>query len=147
MKLALRPLGLGNTKTAVNGLAAFSGCTVSAAGTYTLLATSNPVLTPATSSPFFISVAAIPCSGPAIIVLAVGANGQIFCGAQLPLTTPLPAGPLPDVVTAIFSWSNALQQFNFWFRGFPDNFQTLAALQPGGFYFFQTQGGVTVPMD
>jgi alpha-tubulin suppressor-like RCC1 family protein len=130
----------GTTKTAANGLATFAGCAVSAAGTYTLLATSNPVLTPMTSNSFVISVVPAACSGPAIIILAVGANGEVFCGAQLPLTTPLPPGPLPDVVTAIFSWSNAIQRFDFWFRGFPNSFQTLANIGPGNFYFFQSTG-------
>ncbi|MEP7216622.1 MAG: hypothetical protein ABI782_10255, partial [Anaerolineaceae bacterium] len=38
--------------TAVNGVATFTNCTVSAAGTYVLHAASSPVLTPADTSPF-----------------------------------------------------------------------------------------------
>jgi hypothetical protein len=130
----------GTTKTAVTGLATFAGCSVSAAGTYTLLATSNPALTLPSSASFVISAAASACSGPVVINLALGATGEIFCGAQLQLTTPLPPGPLPDVVTAIFSWSNAFQRFDFWFRGFPNTFQTLGNISPGEFYFFQSTG-------
>ena len=72
-----------------------------------------------------------------------GAWGQLWTGtartlAQLNALTG---------VSAIFGWNNSAQQFNFWFLGFPSNFQTLPGLQPGGYYFFQTSGGVTVPMD
>ena len=75
--------------------------------------------------------------------LVGGAWGQLWSGnaktlAQLNALTG---------VSAIFGWNNSSQQFNFWFLGFPSNFQTLPGLQPGGYYFFQTSGGVTVPMD
>jgi alpha-tubulin suppressor-like RCC1 family protein len=85
------------------------------------------------------------CPGFANIALAnVGANGHVFCGANNPLTTNARApGVVPDSVTAIFWWNNPAQQFNFWFRGFPNNFQTLTSLDPLKYYFFQatTTGG------
>jgi hypothetical protein len=81
-----------------------------------------------------------PCPGPAPITLAhAGANGYVYCGANNLLTGNLRApGAVHDSVTAIFWWNNVNQQFNFWFRGFPDSFQTLTSLEAGNYYFFQT---------
>ena len=51
----------GLVKTVVQGVAAFTGCTISAAGIgYRLNATSAPVLTPAASNPFNVAVAGNP---------------------------------------------------------------------------------------
>ncbi len=88
-----------------------------------------------------------PCPGPAAIALGAGATGAVFCGGGFPLTAaPLRApGALPDSVPAVFSWDNAGQLFDFWFRGFPDAFQTLTAIAPGNFYFFQSPGGGLIP--
>lgn len=48
----------GTSRTVVAGVATFSGCTVSPAGTgYTLAATSSPALAPATSAPFNVTAA------------------------------------------------------------------------------------------
>ena len=48
----------------------------------------------------------------------------------------------------IFSWNNTSQQFNFWFRGFPDGFQTLTlGIERGKYYFFQSPAGATIPMN
>jgi hypothetical protein len=48
----------GLSKTVTAGVAAFTGCTVTPAGTgYTLTATSSPALTPATSAPFNVTAA------------------------------------------------------------------------------------------
>jgi hypothetical protein len=87
-----------------------------------------------------------PCPGPATITMAnVGANGYVYCGVTNGLNTPTLRGPggVSDSVTAIFWWSNPAQQFKFWFRGFPSNFQTLTSLEPMNYYFFQaaTTGG------
>ncbi len=50
--------------------------------------------------------------------------------------------------TAIFQSNDAARPFTFWFRGFPDNFQTLTAgIQPGRYYFFPTPAGQEIPMD
>ena len=52
------------------------------------------------------------------------------------------------LVSAIFQWNNPLHQFNFWFRGFPPNFQTLpTGVERGKFYFFQTTGPANIVMD
>lgn len=48
----------GLNRTAVNGVAAFSGCSVSLAGSYQVRATSSPALTQVDSSPFVVSAAA-----------------------------------------------------------------------------------------
>jgi alpha-tubulin suppressor-like RCC1 family protein len=94
----------------------------------------------------FPSAPADPCPGPTpnIALANAGANGYVFCGANNPLTTNARApGVVPDSVTAVFWWSNANQQFKFWFRGFPNSFQTLTSLEAGKYYFFQvtTTGG------
>jgi alpha-tubulin suppressor-like RCC1 family protein len=88
-----------------------------------------------------------PCQGltPNITLANVGANGYVYCGATNGLTAfeGRAPGVVPDSVTAIFWWSNPDQQFRFWFRGFPNNFQTLTSLEAGKYYFFQvtTTGG------
>jgi hypothetical protein len=97
----------------------------------------------ATTIPMVGGVFVLPSPGGSFVATPPGAFGQLWSGhpktiAQMNSLTG---------VSAIFWWNNPAQQFNFWFRGFPDNFQTLTGLQPGGFYFFQTSGGVTVPMD
>ena len=76
-----------------------------------------------------------------------GAYGQIWAGDAHTTGTLEGYGSLTGV-TAIFSWNNPTQQFQFWFRGFPTNFQTLTpGLERGKYYFFQTPGGVTVSMN
>ena len=55
---------------------------------------------------------------------------------------------LPGGVTAMFNWSNGAQQFKFWFRGFPDSFQTMTGgLLRGDYYFFQSTGNPQVNVD
>jgi hypothetical protein len=54
-----------------------------------------------------------------------------------------PRGSSPTV-----SWNNTAQQVRFWFRGFPDNFQTLSpGIERGKYYFFQSPAGQTIPMN
>ena len=51
-------------------------------------------------------------------------------------------------VSAIFQWNNLVQQFNFWFRGFPQNFQTLPmGVERGKYYFFQVTAATLFPMN
>ncbi len=91
------------------------------------------------------------CPGPIgnIVTGASGAFAEIWCGVsvnRVDLTTYLGGGATP--VSAIFLWSNGDQQFKFWFRGFPDTFQTLpvtGALSAGNNYFFQTTAQATIP--
>ncbi len=93
----------------------------------------------------------LPGAGTALVPASftatpAGAYGQLWFGTAHPvgsLGAYLPAG-----VTALFNWDNGGQQFRFWFRGFPDAFQTLTAgLQRGKYYFFQGTGGVLVPVN
>ncbi len=81
---------------------------------------------------------------------SVGATGRIWSGSAVSLAQmddPAPPG-LPAAVSAVFRWENSIQLFQFWFRGFPDNFQTLAnGLVHGEHYFFQSNQVVQVPMD
>lgn len=74
------------------------------------------------------------CPGPVAIPLLAGANGNIYCGPDLALSSE--PFSLPLTVAAIFGWDNADQAFRFWFRGFPQSFQTLPALMAGDSYFF-----------
>ena len=75
--------------------------------------------------------------------VATGTFGQIWTGYAVP-TSNLDAA-MPPAVTAVFQWNNSIQQFNFWFRGFPSTFNTLSAgLQPAGYYFFQASSFATV---
>jgi len=84
------------------------------------------------------------CPAPASSTLVVGASGVIWCRADFSLIAPVPPpAPLPDSVTAAFEWNNAGQLFKFWFRGFPDGFQTLTQVSQLHHYFFQSsQAGV-----
>ena len=75
-----------------------------------------------------------PCPGAPTIPLVAGANGNIYCGPVLALSSE--PFSLPLNVSAIFAWDNADQAFHFWFRGFPQSFQTLPALMAGNYYFF-----------
>jgi len=76
-----------------------------------------------------------------------GANAAIWSGSPHLLGTLDGYGRI-SLVTAIFSWDNPGQEFRFWFRGFPDNFQTLSnGIERGKHYFFQAPGGVTILMD
>ena len=77
-----------------------------------------------------------PCPGAPTIPLVAGANGNIYCGPVLALSSE--PFSLPLNVSAIFAWDNADQAFHFWFRGFPQSFQTLTTLEAGKYYFFQT---------
>jgi hypothetical protein len=89
-----------------------------------------------------------PCPGPTpnITLANVGANGYVYCGVTSALNAPVLRAPgvVHDSATAIFSWSNPDQQFKFWFRGFPNNFQTLTTISPGSYYFFQSTGAGTI---
>ena len=80
-----------------------------------------------------------------------GATGQVWTGNPVPLASlgAFNSARTFNVVTALFRWENTTHQFQFWFRGFPDPFQTLTpGLIHGGFYFFQAaQANVPVPMN
>jgi len=56
-------------------------------------------------------------------------------------------GYLSPSITAIFQWRNSAQQFLFWFRSFPDGFQTLTSISRGSYYFFQNTGGLNFVME
>ncbi len=78
-----------------------------------------------------------------------GATGQLWTGSLVTkpnIGAPVPTG-LPAQITAVFGWDNPAQLFRFWFRGFPDNFNTLdSGLVHGRYYFFQdATGGTVVP--
>ena len=82
-----------------------------------------------------------PCPGPNTIVLVRGANGHVYCASDQSLVAAARAtDSIPVEITAIFGWNNVGQKFNFWFRGFPANFQTLTDVFAGSFYFFQASG-------
>ena len=85
----------------------------------------------------------IPGPGGSFTTVA-GATGQLWRGSQV--LAPAITASLPVGVTAVFGWDNPSQQFRFWFRGFPDNFNTLnPGIVHGGYYFFQAADGVNVP--
>jgi plastocyanin len=84
-----------------------------------------------------------PCPGPSPINLMAGATGEVWCGGPKPLTGQGAQLP-PALVSALFEWDNAAQQFHFWFRGFPDGFQTLVAMDSLHHYFFQATGAVPI---
>ncbi len=68
-----------------------------------------------------------------------GATEHVWTGSTVPMNQL--AGKLPAAVSAVFGWNNATQQFNFWYRGFPDSFQTLTAgIQTSKAYMFQATG-------
>jgi hypothetical protein len=73
-----------------------------------------------------------------------GATGQLWYGINY-LKADLDSA-MPLAVTAIFEWDNPGQAFKFWFRGFPDNFNTLVGVSQGGFYFFQATGVTNITM-
>ncbi len=76
-----------------------------------------------------------------------GANGAVWAGTTHDLAA-LGGYAAIQPATAVFWWDNAGQQFRFWFRGFPDAFQTLAGgLERGKFYFFQTPANANIPMN
>ena len=76
-----------------------------------------------------------------------GANAAIWSGGPHVMTSLFSYGSITPV-TAIFWWSNDNQQFKFWFRGFPDPFQTLiAGIERGKHYFFQAPTGLNILMD
>ncbi len=51
----------------------------------------------------------------------------------------------PLDVSALFRWDNTLQQFRFWFRGFPESFNTLGSIvTTGGSYHVQASAVTTV---
>jgi len=69
-----------------------------------------------------------------------GANAHVWTGTSADLD--MLGTPIPALVSAVFEWSNSAQSFRFWFRGFPDSFNTLTTLTTHGYYFFQSPGGV-----
>ena len=71
-----------NTKTAVNGLAAFSGLSLGQTGNYTLTATSNTSLTPATSNSFEIKLGVNLSLSPPTQSLTLGNNFTVTVVAQ-----------------------------------------------------------------
>ena len=85
-------------------------------------------------------------AAPASFNTVAGARGQLWTGA--PKIGPAGAtgiSSLPADVTAVFLWDNLGQSFKFWFRGFPDGFQTLMNVQSYRYYFFQAStAGVPV---
>jgi alpha-tubulin suppressor-like RCC1 family protein len=87
-----------------------------------------------------------PCPGPADFVVSQGVTGEVYCGAAYALTG---AGAIlpPALVSAIFLWNNGAgaRRFDFWFRGFPDSFQTLTSVSPGNQYFVQASGSAQFP--
>jgi uncharacterized repeat protein (TIGR01451 family) len=111
--------------------------------------TTGPATIPQGTLPLF----GFPLAGVAnIVATGPGAYSAVWSGNDHPDTAQIGASFLntgPGVlVSAIFQWNNASQQFNFWFRGFPANFQTLpSGVERGRFYFFQTTGAATIPMD
>jgi CSLREA domain-containing protein len=92
----------------------------------------------------------VPNPGQSFQTLS-GATGQLWSGSAVALAQLDDVTPpgLPSAVSALFRWENTSQQFQFWFRGFPDNFQTLSAgLLHGEFYFFQaSQSGIVITMN
>jgi hypothetical protein len=69
----------------------------------------------------------------------IGATGRLWTGGIVAPET-LPAG-----VSAVFRWKDETQSFQFWFRGFPANFNTLPpALGRGKFYFLQAANVVSI---
>ena len=81
----------GLAKPVVHGVATFSGCSVDLAGTYTLLATSVPVLTPATSSSFGVTTAAQTITFPALT------------GVRLDETAPVPGATASSGLAVAYS--------------------------------------------
>ncbi len=81
----------------------------------------------------------VPPSPAPSFTTDAGATGKLWAGG------PLAPADLPGAVSAVFRWNNPSQNFQFWFRGFPDSFNTLPpALTAGEFYFLQSAGGTTV---
>ncbi len=79
---------------------------------------------------------------PGGIDVIAGSTGAIWTG-----TARNSAGfeaDFPAEVTAVYQWNNNGQRFDFWFRGFPSLFNTLAGVEPGGFYFFQAGAVATI---
>ena len=94
---------------------------------------------------FLLAVVGHRTTATAAIVVGPGATAQLWTGSLIPTVSLDQTGVMPPEVTAIFQWNNSIQQFNFWFRGFPPSFQTLTpGLVPGGFYFFQATGSAVV---
>ena len=75
-----------------------------------------------------------PLAGCRSFQTRAGATGQLWYGFAVPKVS---LGLLPAEVTALFEWDNPGQAFKFWFRGFPDGFQTLTNVQSYRYYFFQ----------
>jgi hypothetical protein len=96
---------------------------------------------------------AIPNFG-STLNLVTGANQAVWGGGnhdtpakiQIALNELNPATALP-AITAVFWWSEYTQGFKFWFRGFPDNFQTLSSVLTGGSYYLQSSANVAMFMD
>ena len=90
-----------------------------------------------------------PNQAPNIETRATGATNAIWCGQNVNRTSLDGLGGANGLpMSAIFLWENSVQQFKFWFRGFPDSFQTIPAvpaLSAGNAYFFQTTAVATLP--
>lgn len=103
----------GLSKTATSGIATFAGCAISAAGTgNTLVATSAPILTSATSSAFDVSAQA-PTSS-AQLVVAAPATGVVVPRSRLAFSVGTGSLGTPTSVTFIIKrktdnkyWNNA----------------------------------------
>ena len=87
-----------------------------------------------------------------VVAVAGGAYSAVWSGTDHADTAQIGVSFLNAgqglLVSAIFQWNNGSQQFNFWFRGFPPNFQTLpSGVERGKFYFFQVTAAANIVMD
>ena len=85
-------------------------------------------------------------SGGSFVTVA-GATDRVWTGADRNSAAEITSfmEGIPGI-TAVFSWNNPAQQFEYWFKGFPPEFQTLTHMWRGLDHFFQSPGGVTVPL-
>jgi hypothetical protein len=106
-----------------------------------------------TGRPYFFQA-----TGSAQVVIPGGESLVLGAGGDVPLTTgvtdllwngsvvelPQIGDVLPVEISAAFSWNNDSQRFDFWFRGFPVQFQVLTRLQPWQSYFVQSVSPTTL---
>jgi len=60
----------------------------------------------------------------------VGNNSVLWTGNAVYPNSNL--SYLPQEITSVFQWNETIQNWNFWYRGYPANFNTLpSGLQPG----------------
>jgi hypothetical protein len=87
----------------------------------------------------------LPGIGQASIQTAVGYKDAVRSGSVASNPQAI-ASVLPTAVTSVFEWNSATQTWKYWYRGFPDNFHTLASLQRGGTYLLYANAVVTFTM-